>query len=288
MVAKGNRQVPDAGVDVERYLPLVEQIVTRIAMSLPRHVDRGELVRAGQLGLVEAGRHFDESRGVPFDRFASRRVEGAILDALRSSDWAPRSLRARARAAEATAAALAQELRRSPTSAEVAEALGVPESDMIRLPGEVHRSVVLTLDQRVAGVDGDDATLGDLVPDRTAVEPDEELENREMHSYLHDAVELLPPRHRFVIESYFLRGVSSDEVAASLGVTESRVSQMRTEALAMLREGLEAQYLPTPETPAPAPTGRAARRSAAFASAIAARSTVRSRLEAAEMRSLSA
>jgi RNA polymerase sigma factor for flagellar operon FliA len=288
MVAQGCRKSSEGRVDVERFLPLVEQIVTRIAMSLPRHVDRGELVRAGQLGLVEAGGHFDESRGVPFDRFASRRIEGAILDALRSSDWAPRSLRARARAAEATSAVLAQELRRTPTSAEVAAALGVPEADMMRLPGEVHRSVVLTLDQRVTGVDGDDATLGDLVPDRTAVEPDEELENREMHSYLHDAVDLLPARHRFVIESYFLKSVSSEEIAASLGVTESRVSQMRTEALAMLREGLEAQYITTPETPAPIPAGRAARRSAAFAAAIAARSTVRSRLEAAEIRTLSA
>src|SRR5690349_15558729 len=86
--------------EIEQYLPLVEQIVVQVAVDFPRHVDRGELVRAGVLGLVEAGARFDAERGVPFDKFAARRIRGAILDAVRAADWAPRSVRARSRAAD--------------------------------------------------------------------------------------------------------------------------------------------------------------------------------------------
>ena len=109
---------------IEEHLPLVKHIVFQVAVHFPRHVDREELARAGALGLVEAARRYDESRGVPFDRFAAQRIRGAILDAVRAADWAPRSVRTLARKLEAVEQRLATELGRVPSPDEMAEALG--------------------------------------------------------------------------------------------------------------------------------------------------------------------
>src|SRR3954451_532546 len=108
---------------IEEHLPLVRHIVFQVAVHFPRHVDREELARAGALGLVEAAPRFDESRGVPFERFAAQRIRGAILDAVRSADWAPRSLRTKARNLETTSNQLLADLGRAPTRDEVASAL---------------------------------------------------------------------------------------------------------------------------------------------------------------------
>ncbi len=263
--------------EIDSYLPLVEQIVAQVAVNFPRHVDRGELVRAGVLGLVEAAHRYDDARGVPFDRFAALRIRGAILDAVRAADWAPRSVRALARRVDATEQELANRLSRMPSPEELADATGTSVQELRGLRDRVFRSVVLTLDYR-AGADDPDMTLGDMLSDRTAPEPDEELETRELLSYLRDAVGLLPERHRIVVVGYFLEGRSSDELARLLGVTESRVSQLRSEALVMLREGIEAQYQPEPATPEQPPSGRVGRRKNAYASAIGSSSRWQDRL----------
>lgn len=263
--------------EIDEYLPLVEQIVAQVAINFPRHVDRGELVRAGVLGLVEAAHRFDDTRGVPFDRFAALRIRGAILDAVRAADWAPRSVRALARRVDATEQELANRLSRMPSAEELADATGTSVEDLRGLRDRVFRSVVLTLDYR-AGADDPDMTLGDMLSDRTAPEPDEELETRELLSYLRDAVCLLPERHRIVVVGYFLEGRSSDELARLLGVTESRVSQLRSEALLMLREGIEAQYQPGDrQADVPLP-GRVGRRKTAYAAAISSSSRWQDRL----------
>jgi RNA polymerase sigma factor for flagellar operon FliA len=263
--------------EIDEYLPLVEQIVAQVAINFPRHVDRGELVRAGVLGLVEAAHRYDDSRGVPFDRFAALRIRGAILDAVRAADWAPRSVRALARRVDATEQELANRLSRMPSAEELADATGTSVEDLRGLRDRVFRSVVLTLDYR-AGADDPDMTLGDMLSDRTAPEPDEEMETRELLSYLRDAVGLLPERHRIVVVGYFLEGRSSDELARLLGVTESRVSQLRSEALLMLREGIEAQYQPADRQPEVPMAGRVGRRKTAYAAAISSSSRWQDRL----------
>ncbi len=260
---------------VDEYLPLVEQIVVQVAVNFPRHVDRGELVRAGVLGLVEAAHRYDDSRGVPFDRFAALRIRGAILDAVRSADWAPRSVRAMSRRIDAAEQDLANRLSRTPSVDELAAAAGTTVVELQSLRDRVFRSVVLTLDYR-SGSDEPDMSLGDMLFDRTQPEPDEELEARELLAYLRDAVQLLPERHRLVIVGYFLDGRTSDDLATLLGVTESRVSQLRSEALVMLREGIEAQYGAAPD-----PTemsSRVARRKTAYAAAINATTRWQDRL----------
>lgn len=149
--------------------------------------------------------------------------------------------------------------------------------ELSRLQDRLFRSVVLALEHEVTDDTDEDLTLVDVLCDRGAVEPLEELETRELHAYLRDAVELLPERQRLVIVGYFLEGRTSQELARFLGVTESRVSQLRSEALAMLKEGIEAQYS-APCVVDERPKGRVARRKANYAAAIAEASPWRSRL----------
>jgi RNA polymerase sigma factor for flagellar operon FliA len=227
---------------IEQHLPLVRHIVFQVAVHFPRHVDRQELAHAGALGLVEAAQRYDESRGVPFDRFAAQRIRGAILDAVRAADWAPRSVRNLARKLESAEQRLATELGRVPSLAECATELGVSTDELTKLQDRMFRSVVLALEHEVNDETDEDLTLVDVLCDRTAVE-----------------------------------GQTSLELARFLGVTESRISQLRSEALAMLREGIEAQY----EANRPAPedvSGRVARRKATYAEAISEASQWKTRL----------
>ncbi len=263
---------------IEANLPLVKHIVLQVAVHFPRHVEREELARAGALGLVEAARRYDESRGVPFDRFAAQRIRGAILDAVRAADWAPRSVRTLARKLEATEQRLASKLGRVPTIEEMAESLGVDTNELNRLRDRMFRSVVLALEHEVSDDVDDDLTLVDVLVDQAAIEPSEELETRELHAYLRDAIALLPERQRLVIIGYFLEGRTSQDLARFLDVTESRISQIRSEAIAMLKEGIEAQYAGTAGRQAE-PRGRSARRKAAYIDAIGDRSDWHDRMD---------
>ncbi len=262
---------------VEEHLPLVKHIVFQVAVHFPRHVDRDELARAGAVGLVEAARRYDEERGVPFERFAAQRIRGAILDAVRAADWAPRSVRTLARRLDGTEQRLANDLGRLPSQREVAAALDIDPDELSRLQGRIFRSVVLALEHEVHQEGEENLTLVDVLTDRSTLEPSEELERRELMAYLRDAVSLLPERHRLVVVGYFLEGRTSQALAEFLGVTESRISQLRSEALGMLRDAIEAQY---DAEPAAEPTTRLERRQVSFAGAVGGASDWRDRLTA--------
>jgi RNA polymerase sigma factor for flagellar operon FliA len=258
---------------IESHVALVEHVVLRLSAGFPRHVDRSELVSAGMVGLVEAADRFDPARGIPFSRFAATRIRGAMLDSVRTADWAPRSVRSMARDAEAAEQHLASKLGRTPQLVEVADAVGVSPAELDQLRDQVNRGVVMTLDHAY----GDDASipLVATIVDPSSPEPDLVLESTERVSYLRDAVAALPDRHREVIQGYFLDGKTSQEIADDLGITQSRVSQLRADALEMMREGLEAQYKPRdPDRP----VGRVARRKSRYASAIARQSSWQARV----------
>lgn len=268
---------------IETNLPLVKHIVFQVAVHFPRHVDRDELARAGALGLVEAAQRYDEERGVPFERFAAQRIRGAILDAVRAADWAPRSVRNLARRLENAEQRLATRLGRVPSISETAEELGMTKAELNRLQDRMFRSVVLALEHEINDGQDEDMTLVDVLVDHTAVEPLEELENRELQAYLRDAVGLLPERQRLVIVGYFLENKTSQELADFLGVTESRISQLRSEALAALKEGIQAQYDPRQVQPEDV-SGRVAVRKANFARNVGQASVWKNRLD--EIRSV--
>jgi RNA polymerase sigma factor for flagellar operon FliA len=262
---------------IEDNLQLVNHVVFQVAVHFPRHVEREELARAGALGLVEAARRYDEAKGVPFQRFAAQRIRGAILDAVRAADWAPRSVRALSRRLDVVEQRLANQLGRLPSLGEMASALDVSKEELHRLQDRLFRSVVLAFEHLVTDTPDEELTLVDVLADPTVVEPSQELEERELHAYLRDAIALLPERQRLVIVGYFLQDKTSQELARFLGVTESRVSQMRTEALEALKLGIQAQYGGRDDDEAP--VGRQAKRRASYAEAIGSRQGWADRIE---------
>ncbi len=273
----GRLSRPEVTELIERNLPLVQHILFQVAAHYPRHADREELAQAATLGLVEAAHRFDPARGVPFERWVSMRVRGAIVDAARALDFAPRSLRAAARTVEDTHSQLLNKLGRTPTADEVAAEMSVPVRELFELQGRVHRALVLSLDAPCGEEDGDPLTLADGLVETVYIDPSTQLEERERAAYLRDALDLLPERLQVVVSGYFLHGRSSSELAEELGVTESRVSQMRSEGLALMRTGIAAQYSEGPVAEEPE-SGRAASRRAAYAAALSARSTYADRL----------
>lgn len=260
---------------VEEHLPMVRHVLAGVAAHFPRHADRDELAQAARMGLVEAASRYDAARGVPFDRWAALRMRGAILDAVRTLDFAPRALRAASRDVEAARLQLTAELGRMPTSQDVADRLGISASQVDQLDGRVHGSLVLSLDAPCGEEDGTPLTLASGLVSQVQHQPAEVLEQRERATYVRDALDCLPERLRDVVVSYYLDGVASAEIADKLGVTESRVSQMRTDALKLMRAGIEAQYSDAPEQERP---GRGSHRHTEYAAELAARSSYASRL----------
>jgi RNA polymerase sigma factor FliA len=251
-------------------MPLVGHMVREMLFKVPPHVHRDDLASAGYAALVTAARSFDPQRGIPFGRFAASRVRGALLDELRGMDWATRSVRARARRADVARQELTAKLGRTPTAEELAELLGVGVAELAGTEDDVQRAAVLSLQGFTAGA------AEDLVTE-SSMNPEELLLHRERIGYLHDAVAVLPERLRFVVEASFLQERPLSEVAAELQVTESRVSQLRTEALALLRDGLST-HMDQHDAAAAKGDGCVARRRAAYAAQIAGRSTMASRL----------
>jgi RNA polymerase sigma factor for flagellar operon FliA len=257
---------------VTTHLPLVGHLVREMLARVPAHVNRDDLLSAGYAALVTAARGFDESRGVPFARFAAARVRGGLLDELRGLDWASRSVRQRARRTDTVRQALTAELGRSPSVTEVAERLGCSVRDIQAADDDVQRAVVFSLQGFTA------ASADDMVIERSPG-PEEVLLRRERLGYLRDAVDVLPPRLRAVIVGYFFEERPMAQIADELGVTESRVSQLRAEALGLLRDGLNTHLDPAlaaDETPLR--EGCVARRRAAYYDRIADRGTLRTRL----------
>jgi RNA polymerase sigma factor for flagellar operon FliA len=268
---------------VRQNLPLVQHIVFQVAARFPAHVDRKELADAGTLGLLEAAWRYDESRGIPFERFATQRIRGAIIDSTRSRDWVPRSVRAAGRELEATTIDLQRDLSRMPEDAEIARAMDMSVADLRVLRSSLRRAVLLHLDKFLTDDDDDEARLVDTLVDRTLPEPEEVLETKEIHGYLRDAVRLLPERLRRVVVEYFLDGRSMGEIARDLGVTESRVSQMRGEALGMLHDAITAQFDPDSMASHATAKGRAASRRAAYVAQVSTASSWQARLESGSL-----
>lgn len=262
---------------MQQYLPLVQHAVSSISARVPRHVAWDDLVSAGMLGLAEAARSYDPDRGVPFDGYASTRIRGALLDELRSLDWASRSVRTKARLVEERSNALTVQLGRQPTPAEVADHLGLATTDVQRIVDDVNRAVIVHYDA-VSAASGDP---DDLLPAGGSA-PEELLVERERRGYLRDAVEALPERLKVVVEGYFFQERLMQDIADELGVTESRVSQMRAEALVLLRDGMNSQLDPDLVPEEDRPDSRIARKKAAYYAAIATSSDFRGRLDVGE------
>jgi RNA polymerase sigma factor for flagellar operon FliA len=256
---------------VQKHMPLVGHLVREMLARVPAHVNRDDLMSAGYAALVGAARGFDDERGVPFARFAAARVRGALLDELRGLDWASRSVRQRARRTDAARQELTAELGRTPTLQEVADRLGCSTQDIESADDDVQRAVVFSL-QGFATAGAEDVVT------EPGAGPEEMLIRRERLGYLRHAIDALPERLREVVQGYFFDERPMARIAADLGVTESRVSQLRAEALGLLKDGLNAHLDPALAAQSPVKEGCVARRRAAYYEQIGERGSLRTRL----------
>lgn len=221
---------------ITEHVRLVHHIVARIGAHLPDRVERDDLVSAGILGLIKAVDRYDSTRGAKLATYASSVIRGEIMEALRAKDWAPRSVRRRARELAKTIAALEYELGRPPEEQEIAEALGIDVEGYRRLLEETAGTTLLSLEEALSGGDDDrDGEAADLYPLDSYGDPARLFEEEDVKRVLMEAVERLPERERQVIAMYYQEELTLREIGAVLGVTESRVCQIHSQAIARLR-----------------------------------------------------
>jgi RNA polymerase sigma factor FliA len=222
------------------YAPLVKYVAGRLGSGLPAHVDEGDLVSYGLLGLIGAIERFDPDRDIKFETYAIARIKGSIIDELRSMDWVPRSVRARARDIERAIGDLESRLTRAPTDEEIATKLGITEEEFQDSLLEISRSSIAALDELWAspGSSGDAVALIDTIEDPTAAEPQSAMAHTEVREALGEAISRLPEREKLVVTLYYYEELTLREIGEVLGVTESRVSQLHTKAILRLKARL--------------------------------------------------
>jgi len=217
---------------VVEHVGLVKVLALRLARRVPAQVEVNELVGAGMIGLIDAAGRYRPTLGVPFDAFARRRVQGAMLDSLRDLDWAPRSVRKMRRDVDATINRLRHELAREPEGTEIAAALNVSEAEYDKMLGQISAVDICMMRQL-------DADTSDSPMMEVAIDPGEGqqvlLERAELKLHLVRAISELPERERQILSLYYHDELTLAEIGQVIGVGESRVSQLRTQAIARLR-----------------------------------------------------
>lgn len=227
---------------VLEHLSLVRMLANRLSRRLPSHVDNGELMGVGVMGLVDAAGRYQPSTGVPFDAFARQRIHGAMLDALRRMDRAPRAVRRQQRTLETVLSQLRQRLGREPEVEEVAAAMGLALDDYFHLLDEL-RSAELASLSRVSGAEGDGRSLLDFALD-AAEGPHAQLERRELKARLVNALKELPERERQILALYYEEEMTLAEIGQVFDVGASRISQLRAQAIVRLRSLLGGEMPP--------------------------------------------
>jgi RNA polymerase sigma factor for flagellar operon FliA len=217
-------------------LPFVEQLARRVAATMPHSIDIGDLVQDGVLGLIDAAHRFDEARGIKFETFAERRIRGAMIDALRKDAW-PRGVRRQRRELEAAREELRREMGCEPSLADLAAKMG---SDEKRLGRTIVRINAIESTSPMAKNENlDESTLPAALIPSEPEQPDAAYERTQTEERVRTAIASLPPREQKVIGLYYYGDATMKEIGASIGVNESRVSQLHARAIRRLREALE-------------------------------------------------
>jgi RNA polymerase sigma factor FliA len=222
---------------VVAYSPLVKYVSGRMASGLPAHVDQADLISYGLGGLISAIERFELEREIKFETYAITRIKGAIIDELRSLDWVPRSVRARARAIERANSKLEHKLQRAPTDEEMAAELEMTVGDFQDALLQISNSSIAALDElwTVSDASGDQVSLLDTLQDPDAPDPAAVMDATDLKDRIADAIARLPEREKLVVALYYYENLTLREIGEVLGVTESRVSQLHTKAVLRLR-----------------------------------------------------
>ncbi|HNQ22308.1 MAG TPA: FliA/WhiG family RNA polymerase sigma factor [Phycisphaerae bacterium] len=222
---------------MENYLPIVKYNAERISAKLPDEVEYDDLVSAGVFGLIDAIEAFDIGRGVKFETYCSPRIRGAMLDELRSMDWVPRLVRSRAHKIERIAAALQSTLGRTPTGAEMADHLRVPEDEYEKFARDATAVMQISLSRRYNESDSNRELCEiDVIEDRRGRDPINDLQRKDLKELITRG---LTRAERLILILYYYEEMTMKEIGATLDLSESRVSQMHSAILARLKTQLE-------------------------------------------------
>lgn len=224
---------------IRQYMPLVKYVAGKLAVGMPGSVEFDDLVGFGQFGLLDAIEKFDPGKNVKFKTYAVTRIRGAIFDELRQLDWVPRSVRQKSREIEDTIVELESKLGRTATDAEIAERMGVSESEYQQTVMKVSGTSVLSLnDVWYSGNDNDHMSIGDSIESPSSLNPDVIVEREEIRKVIVDAINELPEKEKMVIVLYYHEDLTFKEIGQVLDVSESRISQLHTKANLRLRAKL--------------------------------------------------
>lgn len=221
---------------LDKYVPLVRNVATRMAMGFPRSVELADLISTGVIGLVEAFKNYDPARGVKFETYAVPRIRGAILDELRALDWVPRSTRAKSREIERAYAHLENLHGRKPENTELAKHLQLTLEELHNAIGDVSNTSILSLDEVIYREDDNrQVPRIETVVDQETLSILGDLEKKELKSFLGIAVERLTKQEKLVIALYYYEELTLKEIGEVMSISESRVSQIHTRAVSKLR-----------------------------------------------------
>lgn len=223
---------------VKEHLPLVASVVGRIAINLPPHIHREDLYSPGLIGLLKAMRNYDPENAASFASYARHRIRGAVLDELRKLDWVPRSVHEKARRVENTINKLQQRLGRTPKESEIAEALDITEAEYQSLSEEIRPAAFISINMETENQSGDGEFEPVTLADESVEGPDAVASKHELSGHIKEAITKLPSKMQKVLAFYYFEHMRLREIAEILGVTESRVSQIHTQAILTIRSSL--------------------------------------------------
>ncbi len=224
---------------IRQYMPLVKYVAGKVSTGLPDSVEFDDLVGFGQFGLLDAINKFDPDKNVKFKTYAVTRIRGAIFDELRELDWVPRSVRQKSREIEETIVDLEARLGRTASDAEIAEAMGMTESEYQTTVMKVSGTSVLSLnDVWYSGDDSDHMSIGDSIEAPNSLNPDVIVEREEIRKVIIQAINELPQNEKMVIVLYYHEDLTFKEIGQVLNVSESRISQLHSKANLRLRAKL--------------------------------------------------
>ena len=220
---------------IERYLPLVRNVVDRIKLNLPAHVDADDLYSVGVTGLIAAVRRYNPEQGHTFAAYATTRIRGAVLDELRRLDWFPRRARAKARKIKAAIGVLEQRFGRVPTEEETRTELGLSPKDYQHWLAEVRPITFVPIDDTTEGDEGGGSSLHELIADEQAVPVQAQLEQEELGRLVAQRIAELPDIQKRILAMYYYEHLRLAEIAEVFHLTESRISQIHSQAILGLR-----------------------------------------------------
>jgi RNA polymerase sigma factor for flagellar operon FliA len=219
---------------LKQYSPLVRRLAHQMIAKLPANVELDDLVQVGMIGLHDAMGRFDAAQGVQFETFATQRIRGAMLDELRGSDWMSRGNRRQQREIEAAVHRLEQRLGRPPQESEIAGEMGISLSDYQDMLTKVRGTQLVYLEDMSGRNEDDDTYLDRHVVD-TEADPLNMLRDQRLRTSLVQAIKTLPEREQFIMSMYYEQDMNLKDIAAVLGITESRVCQLHSQSIARLR-----------------------------------------------------